>query len=86
MDSACPNAIDTSIPKMNEENVKYIMLVSIESYITLTDLRLRIPLDSQILPALDIFNHQSLFVGQVQQANEPVRSGDVSELIFGVDV
>jgi hypothetical protein len=73
------------------KNVKYVMLVSInqsftQSYIALTDLRLQIPLDGQILPTIDVLNHQSLFVGQMQQANEPVRGRDVGELIFGVDV
>jgi hypothetical protein len=66
------------------KNVKYVMLVSInqsftQSYIALTDLRLQIPLDGQILPTIDVLNHQSLFVGQMQQANEPVRGRDVGE-------
>ena len=62
------------------------MLVSIESYITLANLRLQISLDAQVLPPLNILNHQSLFVGQVQQADETIRSRDVGELILGVDV
>lgn len=43
------------------------------SDITLADLRLEIPLDAQILPAFDVLDHQTLFVGQVQETDEAVR-------------
>lgn len=56
------------------------------SDITLTDLRLEIPLDAQILPPFDVLNYQTLFVGQVQETDEAVRRGNVVELLFGVDV
>jgi hypothetical protein len=57
-----------------------------KSYIALADLRLQIPLDGQILPTVDILNHQAFLVGQVEQADEAVRSRDVGELVLGVDV
>jgi hypothetical protein len=46
-------------------------------YIALTNLRLKVPLHRQILPPIHILNHQPLLVGQMQQTDEPVRSGDV---------
>jgi hypothetical protein len=47
------------------------------SNIALTNLRLKIPLHSQILPPIHILNHQTLLVSQMQQTNEPVRSGNI---------
>lgn len=48
--------------------------------------RTRILPHSQIRPAFDILNHQSLLVGQVQQANKPKRSADVGQLLPRVHV
>jgi len=60
--------------------------MSTQSNIPLPNLRIKIPLHRQILPAVHILNHQSFLVGQVQEADEAVGRGDVGELGFGVDV
>lgn len=54
--------------------------------VALANLRLKVPLDAQVLPTFHILNHQAFFVRQVQQTNETVGSRDVGELGFRVDV
>ena len=60
--------------------------MSTQSNIPLSNLRIEIPLHRQILPAVHILNHKALLVSQVQKTDETVRSGNVGELGFGVDV
>lgn len=60
--------------------------MSARSNIPLPNLRIKVPLHRQVLPAIHILNHEALLVGQVQEADEAVGRGDVGELGFGVDV
>lgn len=46
----------------------------------------KILLDAQIRPTIDIFNHQTLFIGQMQETNESIRRANVGHLLLGVDV
>lgn len=46
----------------------------------------KILLDAQIRPIIDIFNHQTLFIGQMQETNETIRRANVGHLLLGVDV
>lgn len=80
-----PPIMTPLIPLPTQKSNKKHKINHLHKLPALRNLRRPIPSDLQLLKPGLVLNHQTLFVGQMQEADEAVAGGDIGHGLLGVD-